>query len=61
MKYSELKKKLKKNGCRFDHEGANHEMWYSPITGLYFPVGRHNTEDCPKGTLNSILNDACLK
>jgi len=61
MKYSELKRLLRKNGCRFDHEGTRHEMWYSPITGLYFPVGRHDKKDCPKGTLDSILKDAGLK
>ena len=29
-------------------------MWYSPITGQYFPVSRHKTEEIPKGTLKSI-------
>ena len=61
MKFSEVKKLLKNNGCRLDHEGARHEMWYSPITGLFFPVSRHNSEDCPTGTLNSILKSAGLK
>ena len=37
MKYSELKKILIKNGCRFDHSGGRHEIWYSPITKKYFP------------------------
>ena len=61
MKYSELKKLLKKRGCRFDHEGKKHEIWFSPITGRIFPVSRHDSEDCPAGTLNSILKDAGLK
>jgi predicted RNA binding protein YcfA (HicA-like mRNA interferase family) len=61
MTYSELKKLLRSNDCRFDHEGARHEVWYSNKTGLYFMVGRHNSEDCPKGTLSSILKDAGLK
>jgi len=61
MKYSELKKLLRKNGCWLESEGSRHEIWYSPKTGLYFPVGRHNSDDCPKGTLNSILKDAGLK
>ena len=46
MKYSELKKLLKKNGCRMEREGANHELWYSPITGKTFPVGRHGDLAC---------------
>ena len=25
MKYSELKRLLRKNGCRMDHEGGNHK------------------------------------
>ncbi len=61
MTYSELEKKLKKAGCRIDHEGKRHTMWYSPITGQTFPVGRHKTEEVKKGTLKSILDAAGLK
>ena len=50
MKYSELKKILIKNGCRFDHSGGRHEIWYSPIT-----------EDVAKGTLKSILRAAGIE
>lgn len=45
MKYSELKKLLKKDGCIFRYEGKRHEMWFSPKTGNEFPVGRHNSQD----------------
>ena len=61
MTYSELKKILKSNGCIIDHEGANHEIWYSPITNKTFPVGRHKTEEVAKGTLQKILKQAGLK
>ncbi len=61
MKYSELEKILKKAGCTVYREGSNHTMWYSPITGQTFPVGRHRTEDVPKGTLKSIMTAAGLK
>lgn len=61
MKYSELKKELRKLGCYLSHEGANHEMWFSPVTGQKFPVSRHNTEDVPTGTLKSIKRAAGLK
>ena len=61
MKYSELRKLLKDRGCIIDHEGANHEIWYSPITKKQFPVGRHKTEDVAKGTLNAILKQAGIK
>lgn len=61
MKYSELEKMLKKAGCTVYREGSNHTLWYSPVTGQTFPVGRHRTEDVPKGTLKSILTAAGLK
>lgn len=61
MKYSELKKLLKQNGCKMIREGANHEQWYSPKTGKKFSVGRHNTEDVKTGTLKSIMRDAGLE
>ena len=58
MTYSELKKLLRQYGCYKIGEGGNHEKWYSPKTGKYFRVGRHNVEDVKKGTLHSILTDA---
>ena len=61
MKYSELERKLREAGCRVDHEGKRHTMWYSPITGERFPVGRHKNEDVKPGTLKSILRAAGLK
>ena len=61
MKYSELKKLLRQSGCYKESEGSNHEIWYSPMTSKTFPVGRHNTEDVPKGTLNAILKQSGMK
>lgn len=61
MTYGELKRQLKKIGCRPDREGSNHEIWYSPITDKRFPVGRHNTKEVPCGTLQSIKKDAGLQ
>ncbi len=61
MRYSELEKDLKKAGCKVFREGANHTIWYSPITGQYFPVSRHKTEEIPKGTLKSIRKAAGLE
>ena len=56
MKYGELKRLLKQNKCRLDHQGSKHEIWYSERTGQYITVGRHNMREVPKGTLNSILS-----
>ncbi len=61
MKYSELERKLKSAGCRISREGSSHTMWYSPITGQTFPVGRHKNEEVAKGTLKSILRAAGLE
>ncbi len=61
MKFSELKKLLKKNGCKFDHDGKKHEIWYSPITGNYFTVGRHNSQDVASGTFKAIMEQAGIK
>lgn len=60
MKYSELYKMLREAGCEQYREGKRHTIWYSPITGETFPVGRHKTEDVPQGTLKSILKAAGL-
>lgn len=61
MRYSELEKLLKKAGCTVFRKGSNHMIWYSPITGKKFPVGRHKKEEIPIGTLESIKKAAGLE
>jgi mRNA interferase HicA len=61
MKYSELKKLLRKNDCFLLKEGKRHELWKSSKTGEVFPVGRHDSQDVPAGTLKSILNSAGIQ
>lgn len=61
MKYSEIKRKLTKAGCYCWREGANHEIWHSPITNQKFPIPRHNSEEAKKGTLNSIIKQSGVK
>ena len=61
MKYFELKKILRKNGCNKYSEGSNHEIWFSSKTNNKFPIGRHTTEDVPKGTLKAILKQSGIK
>ena len=61
MTYAELKRLLKKNGCRFDHQGKQHEIWYSPMTGQQFPVGRHNSQEVFSGTYKAIMRQAGIK
>lgn len=34
-----VRTKLKENGCYFVRRGkGDHDIWYSPITGVNFPV-----------------------
>ena len=61
MTYGELKRELKKNGCYLHHHGSRHEVWENPKTGKQFPLGRHDTKEVPKGTLDSIRKAAKLK
>lgn len=61
MTHSELKRKLKAIGCYVIREGNNHELWFSPITGKQFPVGRHDKQEVATGTLKSIKRDSGLE
>ena len=54
MKISELTRMLKKAGCFLDTNGANHEIWYSPLTGKRFCVPRHHAKEIPNGTADRI-------
>ncbi len=58
MTYSELRRLVKEYGCQLDRSGRNHDIFYSPITGRKFPVGRHGKEEVKTGTLKGILKDA---
>lgn len=61
MKYSELIKLAKKNGCYLDHHGGNHDIWFSPKTGCYFLIPRHQSQEVKRGTLKQIMKRAGLK
>lgn len=55
MKTTELIKLLRENGCYLVKHGANHDIWYSPITKKTFLVGRHPGQEIKKGTASAIL------
>ena len=61
VKYSELYKRLREIKCCIVREGANHSMWYSPVTGKTFPVSHHKGQEVPTGTLKSIERDSGLQ
>ncbi|HDN59531.1 MAG TPA: type II toxin-antitoxin system HicA family toxin [Candidatus Marinimicrobia bacterium] len=53
-----LKKHLQKAGCRFERQGrGDHEIWYSPITGIRFVVDQHIKS---RHTANAVLRQAGL-
>jgi len=61
LKYSEIKRKLKKAGCYPVREGGNHTIWYSPITDRAFPMSRHNSEEAKNKTQRSIEAQSGVK
>lgn len=58
MKFSELIRELESAGCYIKRNGGNHDWYYSPVTGASFPVGRHFSQEVPRGTLNTIKKKA---
>jgi len=61
MKVSEMVKLIKKIGCYKVKEGTNHEIWYSPITGISFTIPRHYSQELKSGTENNIRKQSGLK
>jgi predicted RNA binding protein YcfA (HicA-like mRNA interferase family) len=57
MKYSELKRFLRKQGCYCYEEGVNHEKWLNLETNGRTVIGRHDTQEVKPGTLKGILKD----
>ena len=54
----QLKKILKEAGCRFERQGkGDHEIWFSPITGVRFVVD-HAIKS--RHTANAVLKQAGL-
>jgi hypothetical protein len=53
-----LKEVLTAGGCRFERQGrGDHEIWYSPITGVRFPVDQRIKS---RHTANAVLKQAGL-
>jgi len=61
MKYSELERHLKNQGCYCVENGANHPIWYSPITNKIFPLSYHKSQEIRYGTLRGICKKAGVK
>jgi hypothetical protein len=55
----DLKKILKKAGCKYDKPGkGDHEIWFSPITGRRFTVDANIKS---RHTANGVLKEAGLE
>lgn len=61
MKYSEVERKLKKQGCYCSDSSGKHPIWYSPITNKEFALGHHKSQEVKPGTLRSIERDSGVK
>ncbi|MCL2044367.1 MAG: type II toxin-antitoxin system HicA family toxin [Treponema sp.] len=62
MKYSELKRFLRNQGCYCYGEGSRYEKWMNPaVKGAITVIGRHDKEEIKTGTLNGILEDLNIK
>ena len=61
MKYSELEKTLREQGCNFHHNGSNHPIWKSALTGRTFPMSHHRNQEVKPGTPGSILTASGAK
>ena len=60
MTQSELKRILKRNGCRKIREGGNHEIWINVSSGKIFQVPRHSSKEIATGTVKAIMKQAGL-
>jgi predicted RNA binding protein YcfA (HicA-like mRNA interferase family) len=61
MRAGELKNWLKKRGCCKLREGKKHEIWVNPANGDTASVDRHDGQEIPNGTVNSIKKQLGLK
>ncbi|MCB0164318.1 MAG: type II toxin-antitoxin system HicA family toxin [Anaerolineae bacterium] len=62
MRYSELRRKLKKLGCEpLRQAGGSHEIWWRPETDLRTVIPNHPSKEVPPGTLTAILKDLGLQ
>lgn len=54
----QLKKILRENGCQYVRPGkGDHEIWYSPVSGLHFTV---DSKILSRHTANETLKQAGL-
>ena len=60
MKYSEFYKLIESAGWTIK-KGKKHYKYVHPDFNYFIPVGRHQSQEIPNGTLDSMLKKAGLK
>ncbi|MBV7327383.1 type II toxin-antitoxin system HicA family toxin [Chloroflexi bacterium TSY] len=61
MRYSELRRKLRKLVCEpLRQAGGSHEIWWRPDSEFRTVIPNYPSKEIPKGTLRAILKDLGL-
>jgi predicted RNA binding protein YcfA (HicA-like mRNA interferase family) len=60
MKFSELRRKLERDGW-YIKRTTGHHIYVHPSKPGEIPVGKHGSKEVPTGTVNKILKQAGLK
>ena len=58
VKYSELKRLLRRYGAHFKAHLGSHDLW--ELNGIPVLVPRHDNQEVPTGTLCGILKKLCI-
>ncbi|WP_440614727.1 type II toxin-antitoxin system HicA family toxin [Bacillus subtilis] len=62
MRYREVAKTLRKQGCEVIRQnGTSHVIWYRPLTNRNFPVPNHPSRDIPKPFLRELSKQSGVK
>ena len=54
MKYKQFKAELSAKGCYIVRHGAEHDIWFSPITNTKTAIPRHGGKEVSKGLESKI-------
>lgn len=61
MKYSEFYKLIERHGWTIKKGKGGHYKYVHPDYPYFIPVGRHRSQEIPKGTIESMMKAAGLK
>lgn len=61
MKFSEFYKLIEAAGWTIKKSKGGHYKYVNPNYNYFIPVGRHRTQEVPKGLLKSMLKQAGIE